>query len=318
MSQRKHKPWLSFEQQLERLIERGLQVDDKKKAINYLERIGYYRLSGYWYSFRELNEARILPLRKSNFITDSHFEHAVKLYVFDKKLRLLALDALERIELAVRVDIAHLLGEKDTYAHENINLLHGHFSKQKKTKGGNKGKTEHEIWLNKYEQMVRRAGQEPAVKHNIKKYKKLPIWVASGLWDFGMMSKLFSGMKQDDQLVIANKYGAKDGKEFAGWLKSLNFTRNVSAHHGRLWNINVLVRAPLPNEETWKNLNNSRPFFYFCLMKRLLGVICSNSSWSSRFNDLLQEFPIIENKSVSLADFGLIDNWEAWELWTQK
>jgi len=48
----------------------------------------------------------------------------------DKKLRLLMLDALERIEIAMRVDIALLLGKRDKFAYRNADELHGQFSKK--------------------------------------------------------------------------------------------------------------------------------------------------------------------------------------------
>ena len=40
------RPWLSYQQQLDQLIERGITVTDRDAALSYLERIGYYRLSG--------------------------------------------------------------------------------------------------------------------------------------------------------------------------------------------------------------------------------------------------------------------------------
>jgi abortive infection bacteriophage resistance protein len=251
-------------------------------------------------------------VRHDDFVEGSHFRDAVELYVFDKKLRLLALDALERIELAIRVDIAHLLGEKDIHAHENGTLFNGHFSKKKNYEG----KTQHDYWLEKYQQCLRRTRREPFVAHYLDKYQQLPIWVAIEIWDFGLMSKLFSGMKPEDQMAIARKYGAVNGKAFAGWLRSLNFLRNVSAHHSRLWNINILERSQLPKDEKyWQNLNNARPFFYFCILQKLMKVICPNSTWSIRFTELLGEFPDVESKSTSLKDFGLIDDWETWDLW---
>jgi len=319
-----HKPWKSYQEQLVLLQNRGLLVDNEAAALDYLDRIGYYRLSGYWYPFRELElsqnaNGRITSRRLDQFKDKSHFEDAVKLYVFDKKLRLLALDALERIELAVRVDIAHLLGEKDTYAQENANLFHGGFSKQSIRKGKDKGKTQHAVWLGRYESMLCRARRELFVGHYKSKYGKLPIWVAIEVWDFGLMSKLYAGMKPDDQLVIANKYGAPDGKAFAGWLRGLNFIRNVSAHHSRLWNINVLERAKLLQDgEHWAALNNARPFYYFCLMKRMMDVICPNSSWGSRVHELLEGFPKVGCNGVSLSDFGVIEGWVEWGLWEQK
>ncbi|SCZ68389.1 Abortive infection bacteriophage resistance protein [Thiohalomonas denitrificans] len=253
--------------------------------------------------------------RHDSFVDGSHFKDAVHLYVFDKKLRLLALDALERIELAIRVDIAHLLGEHDPYAHEEPNLFHGNFAK--KTNGD--GKTQHQLWLERYKDLVHRARRVPFVEHYLEKYGQLPIWVAIEIWDFGLMSKMYAGMQHKHKGQIAAKYGAKDGKAFAGWLRGLNFIRNVSAHHSRLWNINVLERAPLlQDDENWKQLNDARPFFYFCLMQKLMRVICPNSHWAQRFTELMGEFPDVGCSAVSLEDFGLIEGWQAWDLWSQK
>lgn len=315
------KEWKSFQEQLDLLKDRGLLVDNEPAALDYLDRIGYYRLSGYWYSFRELENTQAgddsLPyLRKNQFLENSRFEDAVKIYVFDKKLRLLALDALERVELAVRVDIAHLLGEQDIHAHENARLFNGHFSRQAIKRRRDAGKTKHQVWLERHAQVLNRARHEPFVAHYNQKYGKLPIWVAIEVWDFGLMSKLYDGMKPVDQLGIANKYGAVDGRAFAGWLRSFNFIRNVSAHHSRLWNINVLERAALLQDDAyWQQLNNARPFYYFCLLRKVMDVICPNSSWGDRFVELMEEFPEVGCGVVTLQDFGLLDNWKEWVLW---
>ena len=49
------KPWLTYEEQLEKLKQRGMIITDEAAAVNYLERIGYYRLSAYWFPFREFS-----------------------------------------------------------------------------------------------------------------------------------------------------------------------------------------------------------------------------------------------------------------------
>lgn len=315
------KPWLSFADQLQQLQVRGLQVDNPAAALDYLERLGYYRLSGYWYPLRAIDQAASVAqgraVRLDTFAPDSRFEDVVRLYVFDKKLRLLALDALERIEMAVRVDVAHLLGQRDPRAHENPACLHGNFAKKLIAKGADQGKTQHQVWLTKYQSMLNRARKEPFVVHHQQQYGALPIWAAIEVWDFGLLSKLFAGMQYADQQTIAAVYGAPDGKAFAQWLRSLNFIRNVSAHHSRLWNINMLELSPLP--QAWPAaLNNARPFFYFCLMQQLLKVICPNSSWGQRFKALLaNDFPAVANQQISLAELGTFPGWERWALWPQ-
>lgn len=319
------KPWLSFENQLRQLEARGLQVDAPAAALDYLERLGYYRLSGYWYPLREIDvaasRAQGKPIRLDSFMPGSRFEHVVQLYVFDKKLRLLAMDALERIEMAVRVDIAYLLGQRDPAAHENPACLHGNFAKKVITYGPDKGKTEHQVWLVKYQGLLHRARKEPFISHHMRHYGRLPIWVAVEIWDFGLLSKLFAGMKRADQDQIAKIYGAPDGIAFAQWLRSLNFIRNVSAHHSRLWNINVVERSPIP--AGWPaDLSDARPFFYLCLMRQLLSVICPNSTWGQRLAELLENgFPQFPDGLLSVSDMGLVAGWKdgaPWEILAYK
>jgi abortive infection bacteriophage resistance protein len=315
------KPWKTMAEQLALLKNRGLLVDNDAAALDYLARIGYYRLSGYGYPLREIDKAESLkqnrPVRTDHFVPGSHFEEVVKLYVFDKKLRLMALDALERIEMAVRVDVAHLLGEKDPCAHENPDCLHGKFTKQLIRKGVNRGKTEHQLWLDKFAGMVKRARKEPFIEHHQKKYAgRLPIWVAIEVWDFGLLSRLFAGMQYADKNRIAQKYDLPDGETLAQWLRSFNFIRNVSAHHSRLWNANILELSPCPKD--WPTMKNTKPFMYFAMMAHLLAVICPNSSWRERLVALLNDFPNTRNGVLTLADLGVCQDWEQWLLEGQK
>lgn len=307
------KPWRTFDDQLTVLQKRGLAVDHASAALAYLERLGYYRLSGYWYPLREMDLAASLAqkqaVRLDQFVSGSRFEDVVRLYVFDKKLRLLALDALERIEMAVRVNVAHTLGQHDPVAHENPACLHGNFTKKKMSYGPDAGKTKHQLWLSKYQALLHRARKEPFVAHHMQQYGTMPIWAAVELWDFGLLSKLFEGMQHADQAHIASIYGAPGGQAFAQWLRSLNFIRNVCAHHSRLWNINVVERSAVP--PAWsRQLHNARPFFYFCIMRQLLSVICPRSTWGLRFARLLtEEFPHSSSARLSLDDFGIYAGW---------
>jgi abortive infection bacteriophage resistance protein len=52
------RPWKSFADQLELLKARGLHVHDEERALAWLQRVGYYRLSAYWYPFRVFHHAR--------------------------------------------------------------------------------------------------------------------------------------------------------------------------------------------------------------------------------------------------------------------
>lgn len=100
------KPAFLYTDQLNLLIGRKLNCGDHTRAIEWLQRIGYYRLSAYFIPFR-------------NSITDEFragvtLDHVLDLYKFDGGLGLLTMQAMDRIEVAVRAvvtyEMAHELG----------------------------------------------------------------------------------------------------------------------------------------------------------------------------------------------------------------
>ncbi|NQY59624.1 MAG: Abi family protein [Cognatishimia sp.] len=100
------KPFLSIPDQITKIHDRGLKISDQAKATDYLSKIGYYRLSGYWYPLRQSQlvngeDGRPTMQVQDDFRDGSEFAQVVHLYVFDKRLRLLMLDVLERIEVAL-------------------------------------------------------------------------------------------------------------------------------------------------------------------------------------------------------------------------
>lgn len=324
------KPWKSYELQLDLLIARGLQVTDRPKALDCLQRIGYYRLSGYWFPFRErsgpvvlLDAQRRKPrkakkvetLALDQFKPGSTFEHAVQLYVFDKRLRLLALDALERIEIALRVDVSHTLGRLNPFAYLRPELFHPDFGDKLDVKTGVSG---HHNWLGKHAQLISRSKEE-FVSHNKSKYGlPMAIWVACEVWDFGTLSRLFAGMREPEQDVISSRYGIDNGRILATWLRSLNYLRNVCAHHSRLWNRNVVDQPRLPSaiELPWvapfeqDAHARARCYLLLCLAYHLLRVINPRSTWPERLREHLVSFPDLTRLGLDLAGMGAPMNWE--------
>lgn len=289
------KLWKSYDEQLEILKSRGLQIDDEKNALGYLRSIGYYRLSGYFYSFRQFDPQNPNS-RLDRFITDTRFGDVKSLYMFDKKLRQLALDALERIEVALRVNIAHTLGQYDPLSYKDNKYF---------TPGFN-----HTEWLNRHDNLVEREKKNGFITHHLEHYIDLPIWVACEVWDFGTMSMMYKRMLNKDKDRIAKLYRLKDGKHLQTHLHAFNFIRNVSAHYSRLWNRDITFKASLKglSDAEWKSFPINKPFVYFCLMKRMLDIICPRTEWGSRLLALLDEFPDVANEAVSLRDMGLENN----------
>ena len=100
-----NKPPTSFEQQLSILESRGMSVPDKQRALHYLAHINYYRLGAYWLPFESDHNGH-------TFHDGTNFEQVLELYVFDRELRLLVMDAIERIEVSIRTQWAYHFSHK--------------------------------------------------------------------------------------------------------------------------------------------------------------------------------------------------------------
>ena len=292
--------------------ERGLQIEDEDRALHALKTLGYYRLTGYAYPLRQTD-----PLTPGFFKEGATLSLVVELAKFDKQLRLLALNGLETIELAVRVAIANRLGALDPEAHLNPKLLDGRFS-QVRT---HVQKSPFEDWKSQYEEKLLISKEEFVQHHRIHYGGRLPIWVAVELWDFGMISKFFAGMASRDRNHIAGQLGACDGEILKSWLRMFNFVRNVSAHHARLWNRRNIATAELPPVDRCRWLiplhqqpdSRSKLYGAFSCIALMLRTISPGSTWLSEVKHHMAGFPQSELVSIKAAGFQL--DWQDEPLW---
>lgn len=88
------------------LKDRGLIVNDRQKTQQYIENIGYYRLSAYMHPL--LKSPKALHLYKEG----ASFDKVMMMYRFDKKLRLLLFNEIEKIEIAVREAVMNMTAER--------------------------------------------------------------------------------------------------------------------------------------------------------------------------------------------------------------
>ncbi len=102
------KPPKTYQEQIALLKERGVIFDDEKKAEHQLAAISYYRLSAYMFPFKKNVGGHIVD----EFRYGTTWKDIYNLYVFDRKLRLLVFDAIEKIEVAVRCQIVYQLSHR--------------------------------------------------------------------------------------------------------------------------------------------------------------------------------------------------------------
>lgn len=322
-----NRPWKSFADQLALLEMRGMAVNDKTSALAWLQRVGYYRLSAYSYPLRVFRLEQdatglIRSVRTDNFVPETTFDDAVALYLFDRKLRVLLVDALGRIEVSLRVEVAYQLGKVNAFAHLHEDSFHPSFRNKRDRRTG---QTAFQSWQQRHRGLVDRS-KEDFVKHYREKYgPDLPIWVAIEVWDFGAISQLLAMMKVSDQTAIAAHYGEADWQAFTGWVRAISYLRNLVAHHSRVWNRNMVIYPKPPSPTcTWpawakvfedKQELLTKPFIQLALVRHLVDVICPGSSWPKRMATHLDAFPQQTSKrKLSVVDMGVPEGWKAWWL----
>jgi abortive infection bacteriophage resistance protein len=321
------KPWLPVDQQVRRLVEHGLSIGDEGHASAVLQAIGYYRLTGYLYPFRMSEQyidgagrTRIRVL--SDYRPGTTLTQAVEIIDFDRRLRMLVLDALERIEVAVRMRIGYVLGRTSAFAHEDPSCFTQSFTAEV-TDTQDPVPSKHAQWLLRVNS--RKAGSdEQFVEHFRNKYDdRMPVWALTEILELGHLSILYRGLNQEDAEEIAAAFGVPTKTLMASWLASLNYVRNVSAHHARLFN-RKLQNAPsrpkagkVPMLDHLRSNENAKSVFgtynALAVIAYVLPFVESDTDWSSRLVALLREFPT--SGGFTVESLGAPTEWESLDLW---
>ena len=317
---------MPFDQQLNLLESRGLLIPDKRRALAELKRIGYYRLSAYWYPYRELPEngqpVTATVRRRDSFIAGATFDHALALYTFDEKLRAILMQGVEILEITLRVQIGYHLGKIDPFAH----LAPQHLSAYAREERGG-GETHHEHWLRKYRERCTESATEDYVRHFHEKYEgELPIWVATEIMNFGALVRLLQFLPESVQTTVARTFGVQRAKDFSSWCRSLNVVRNHCAHHARLWN-RVFPYPPSkvqPNRvsENIRHLakipdaDRARVYYLAALLASMIRTAVPSSNWPRTTMSTVRKFP--EVPQFTVATMGFPEGWDDLPLWSAE
>lgn len=294
------KPSLSTEDQIALLAERGLAISDKSKAIHTLKHLGYYRLRAYWLPL----EADADDGKEHKFSEGANFDQAIQLYVFDRQLRLLAMDAIERIEVSFRSSWQFHMAMK--YG------SHGYLDPSQYARSDRYAKA-FSILMDEVEQ-----SRDTFVKHYKKKYtdpEHLPVWMASEVMSLGQLSKWYRNLKRrSDRNSIAKIYGL-DEKILVSIMHHLTYIRNICAHHGRLWNKQFTVTMTVPNHPSALGLvmnKSADRLLYNTLVAiaYLMDIIDPGSLWRTRLVALRDACPL-----ASDAAMGFPKDWRKLPAW---
>lgn len=297
------KQWRSFEDQADMLLERGLQAD-RSELIRRLQAVSYYRLAGYLHPFR---------VQDDNGLATDRFHEGTTLnavwdrYCFDRRLRVLTLDVIERIEVSVRTKLVfHFSHDYGPFGHcDDRNLPKLKIESYLEWRTALQKETAH--------------SKETFKKHFFDKYgdshRNLPLWMAAEIMSMGSLLTFFNGVAPELKRRVAGEYGLPD-EVIISWLRSLNAARNICAHHARFWNRVMGYPPLLPNPKKFPDwhgdhaLPNDRCGVILMICRCLLRMISPTSHWHERVEALMDEYA-----DIPRAPMGLADNWKDHPVW---
>ena len=289
---------ITITEQIVKLKDRGLKFDNEIKAQNELSNISYYRLRAYTYPFQDNTQDN------QPFNVDISFEQIKELYIFDKKLRLLLFDAIEKIEIALRTQIIH------QYA-----LSHGsHWQLKPELYRDPMRFANH---LDSLQKEIDRSN-ETFIHHYKNKYTnptEPPSWMSLEVSSLGLLSKIFQNLKKcPEKLAVTSHFGLKDVSIIENWILCFSSLRNICAHHGRVWN-RRLVPIKIPTYPTHPFLKNksiypNKLYGTLSCIEYVLRLISSDSTMSESLKELMKTCPLAQTKEM-----GFPNNWLDEELW---
>ncbi|KIY39132.1 abortive phage infection protein [Pseudomonas sp. 10-1B] len=294
-----------------------MHVADSTRAERKLAQVGYYRLSGYWYPAREFdrdplsNQPRTCritgkPLRRDIFADGASFDDVVDLYRFDKHLRLLMLDAIERLEVNLKTVIAHVVGYHDPMAYADARFIKPKYTRDFVSHG--KVRNKWNEWEAKQRELLNRSNEDAIRWHRLSG-RPVPFWVAVEAWDFGTLSRYFEMLLGSYQNQVLARFGLDHAQIFARWLQEINLLRNRCAHHTRIWNqvssnpLSVLHVDPFFATLNLDKNALARPYGLVCIIWFLLKKLAPNSDWIDKVADLVDRKPGLPG--CTFAAFGL-------------
>ncbi|MHC1728647.1 MAG: Abi family protein [Syntrophobacteraceae bacterium] len=289
------KPALDVDAQIKLLNERGLLVTDHAKARHYLRFVGYYRLSGYFRAF-------YVKSSNSNghtFKPGTTFRDVLNVYIFDRELRLLVMDAIERIEVAFRACLSNTLCIRHG-AHWFLEKVH--FTDE----------IMHSKLIEDFKREINRS-KEVFIKHYQEAYchpELPPGWMVVEVIPLGTLSFLFKNLASGQIRKEICRPFQIDHKVIESWLHTLSYLRNICAHHSRLWNRRFSIKPAVLRPLKQQMRKNDTFYAQAVILYFLMRIIADGSKWQVRLAALLEKHNYINPPAM-----GFPDSWKDDPFW---
>lgn len=279
----------SWPEHLSTLEKQGLILSSSDP--HYFSLVSFHRLSPYFAVFYLLND--------SQFTQNTTFAEIWQLYEFDRGLRLLLSDAIERIEVAFRTTLSESM----------CNEYGAHWFMQEALF---KNAAAHQRFLKKAAEVCQDKRDEE-LKHYYSRYHNPhlpPSWVLIEKLSFGTCSNLFRSLKfTQDKKKISQLFGYHPTL-IASWIDAVRYTRNLCAHHARVWN-RWFVTIPILPQPFIEYKNQERRFIAQALIiVTLLNKLLPHNNWKEQLFALFERYP-----NTPFTQMGFSKDWKEDKFW---
>lgn len=285
------KPAKSPADLVQQLKQRGLIIADEAHAERYIDNIGYYRLSAYMYPFLSV------PKTAHQFKTGVTFDRVLRLYRFDKKLRVLLFNEIEKIEVAFRATVVNTITDRTGDIFWMTNPVYVNSSTSSLIQREYSHSTEDFI------EHFKRTYSDPYP----------PAWILSEILPFGNITWIFRNLSNSNKKAVAKKFYLH-APVLESWMNIVTLTRNSCCHHARVWN---KVNSIIPNDMSgmtrpWitTSTDKRKTYYNICIIKYFLDIISPNNDFKKKLLTLFLAFP-----EIDLNAMGFNANWETEPLW---
>ena len=215
------KTFKTLDEQIEILKNKGLIVEDVDSAKEILLHENYFFIMGYRYPFfRSVHDRR--------FISNTNFRELYALFNFDRQIRNILFKNILIVENNLKSIFSYQLSKEYGYREKDyLNPKnYSHDPSKKRQVNDLIRKMERQIRVN--------GGQHTATNHYISNYGYIPLWIVVKVLSFGIVSELFTVLKEEDKNDIAAIYGVPTD-ELGLYFSIVANYRNLCAHEDILY-----------------------------------------------------------------------------------
>lgn len=296
------KVFLTYEEQIKKLKEKNLTIDDEEYAISKLKKLSYFNLiNGYKKPFKEDD---------GNYKSGTKFEDIISLYEFDDKLRKIFLKNILIVEIHIKSLISyHFCNEFGDCQDEYLNPLN--YNEQSKYK-----KQINEL-VSKLDEILKNPDKVRYIKHQQDQHSNVPLWVLVKALTIGNLSKLYSSQKDSIKSRVSMELPVIKENQIEAMLDILTRYRNVCAHNERLFDFKYKKKkVRTTNVHKYYNLNQkeyvpTNLFDIVIFLKYLLSEDDFNNfvyEIGQAINELIMATNQIEQNKI-LRLMGFPKNW---------